>query len=193
MKNFFSPYFPLFFLLAIASCTEKNTESNSSAVTENRDYLVSFEDTITHTFGFKNQQEEVIIPSGKYAFCFTDTLRTYAVVSAPKEGFVAIDPQGHILYQVFPFDNGPDPASDGLFRIIDNHKIGYADVLTGKVVIKPQFSCAFPFENGIAKVSDNCEHKPDGEYTSWVSDQWYYIDKTLQKVEKPKWKVRQVQ
>ena len=62
-------------------------------------------------------------------------------------------------HKVFRFDNGPDYTSDGLFRILVENKIGYADSATGKIVINPQFECAWPFEHGVAKVSVDCECK----------------------------------
>jgi hypothetical protein len=150
------------------------------------DYLVSFTDTIKNEQGYKSQNGEIVIPSGKYAFCFTDTFRIYAIVAKPEIGFIAIDRQENILYKVFPFDNGPDEPSEGFFRILVNKKIGVADEVTGKVVIKPQFDCAWPFENGVAEVSLFCKTQQDGEHSTWVSDNWYYIDKTGMKVEKPK-------
>lgn len=155
---------------------------------KNNDYLVSFNDSIKDESGYKNQNGEIAISSGKYAVCFTDTFRKYAIVVKPNSGFVAIDRQENVLYKVFPFDNGPDEPSDGLFRILENNKIGYADSATGKVVIKPQFDCAWPFDNGVAEVSTDCKAQPDGEHSIWVSDHWYYIDKNGKKVEKPKTK-----
>ena len=150
-----------------------------------KDYLISFHDSIKDEHGYKNQKGDTIIPSGKYALCFTDTFTTYAIVLKPYAGFVAIDRQEKVLYQVLPNDNGPDNASDGLFRIIENSKIGFAAALTGKVIIKPQFDCAWSFKNGIAKVSMECTKVPDGEYTRWVSNNWYYIDKSGKTVNKP--------
>lgn len=152
----------------------------------NNDYLVSYTDTITGESCYKKQNGDVVIPPGKYSFCFTDTFRTYAIVVKPNSGFIAIDRQENVLYETFPFDNGPDEPSDGLFRILENNKIGFANAATGEVVIKPQFDCACPFENGVAKVSTDCKAQPDGEHSIWVSDHWYYIDKTGKKVEKPK-------
>ena len=122
---------------------------------------------------------------GKYAVCFTDTFRTYAILLNAQQEFVAIDRKETVLYKVFPFDNGPDYASNGLFRIVENTKIGFADAATGKIVIKPQFSCAFPFENGVAKVSNDCKAEPEGEYTSWISENWYYINTSGEKVDAP--------
>jgi hypothetical protein len=150
-----------------------------------KDYLVRINDSTKDEYGYRNLSGDTIIPFGKYALCFTDTFKTYAIVLKSYSGFVAIDRQETILYQVFPFDNGPDLVSDGLFRIIENSKIGFADALTGKVIIKPQFDCAWRFKNGVAKVSMECTKVPDGEYTTWVSDKWYYIDKSGKKVNKP--------
>jgi hypothetical protein len=146
------------------------------------DYLVLFRDTVTDGYGYKNLKGDTIIPVSKYSQCFTDTFRTYAIVLYPYKGFVGIDRQEKILYKVFVFDNGPDDSSDGLFRILVDNKIGYANSLTGKIVIKPQFDCAWPFEHGIAKVSTDCKKRRDGEHTVWLSNSWYYIDKTGRKV-----------
>ena len=88
---------------------------------KNNDYLVSFTDTIKDESGYKNQNGDIVIPPGKYLRCFTDTFKTYAIVVKPNSGFLVIDRQEIVLYQVFPFDNGPDEASDGLFRILKNN------------------------------------------------------------------------
>lgn len=154
---------------------------------KHNDYLVSFNDTVKDQWGYKNQNGEIVIPLGKYTRCFTDTFKTYAFVVKPNSVlFLAIDRQENVLYEVFPYDNGPDESSDGLFRILENKKIGYADSTSGKVVIKPQFDCAWPFENGVAEVSTDCKTQSEGEHSSWISDHWYYIDKTGEKIEKPK-------
>jgi hypothetical protein len=81
------------------------------------------------------------------------------------------------LYEVFPFDNGPDYPSEGLIRVVKNGKIGYANAKTYTLVIAPQFDCAFPFENGKAKVSYHCRTIKDGEHNIWTSDSWQYVDK----------------
>ena len=145
-------------------------------------FLVLFNDTTTNKFGYKNQQGAIIIPQGKYEFCFTDTFKTYAIVSMPGVGLVAIDRKEKVLFKVFSFDNGPDYPSEGLFRIIENNKIGFADAASGVVLIKPQFDCAFPFEEGKAKVSKNCKIHAEGEHSEWQSDDWFFIDKTGKQV-----------
>jgi hypothetical protein len=91
--------------------------------------------------------------------------------------WVIMDSQKTALYEVFIFDNGPDYASDGLIRVVKNGKIGYADADTYAIVIEPQFDCAFPFENGKAKVSVKCKTVKDGEYSVWESEAWQYVNK----------------
>jgi hypothetical protein len=172
-----------YILLLIGLFTVHNV---SGQTTSDKDILILFVDTVNYECGYKNLKGDTIIPLGKYSLCFTDTFKTYAIVAMPHKGFVAIDRQENILYNVFPFDNGPDYVSDGLFRIIIDGKIGYADSATGKIIIKPQFDCAWQFENGIAKVSTECETKSDGEHSTWLSNSWYYIDKTGKKVNAPK-------
>lgn len=79
-------------------------------------------------------------------------------------------------YKIFQFDNGDDYIREGLRRIFDSSgKIGYADD-KGKVVITPRFAFAFPFEDGVAKVTDKGYSVSEGEHYRWVSPDWYFID-----------------
>lgn len=92
-------------------------------------------------------------------------------------GWVIMDSKKTALYEVFLYDNGPDYESEGLIRVVKNGKIGYADAKTYAIVIEPQFDCAFPFENGKAKVSNQCQTVKDGEHSVWESNDWRYVDK----------------
>jgi hypothetical protein len=152
---------------------------------ESADYWLLYANTTKDESGYKNRHGEVMIPAGKYAFCLTDTFRSYAIVAGGHSGWIGIDRQEHILFDVFPYDNGPDYPADGLFRILRDKKIGFADAATGRIVIEPAFDCAYPFEHGLAKVSEVCTSRRDGEHTFWESNAWYYIDKTGRKVDKP--------
>lgn len=91
--------------------------------------------------------------------------------------WVILDSQKTIFYDVFIYDNGPDYPSEGLIRVVQNGKIGYADATTYTLVIAPQFDCAYPFENGKAKVSKACQTVKDGEHSIWKSDHWQFVDK----------------
>lgn len=92
--------------------------------------------------------------------------------------WVVVDEQKTVLYDVYLYDNGPDAPVDGLYRIVKNGKIGYADASTNAIVIEPQYDCAYPFENGKAKVSTNCKTVQEGDHSIWESDAWQLIDKT---------------
>ncbi len=128
-----------------------------------------------NAFGYINNKGDTVIPYFKYTRCFTDTFRTIAIVLKPGMGYIAIDKKGNFLFRVFPYNNGPDSTSEGLFRIIENGKTGYAN-MEGQVIIVPKFDCAFPFKGGIAKVGDQSrEQNKAGIYEPRFI--WYYIDK----------------
>ncbi len=140
-----------------------------------KNFLYLFEDA-NNNYGYINTKGDTIIPSGKYLMCFTDTIQEIGFVLSKENGFICIDNKDKFLFQVFNYDNGPDYPSEGLFRIVKEGKIGYAN-LHGKVVIEPQFKCAWPFENGFANVSYNCNIVKDGELDLWKGGDWFYIDK----------------
>lgn len=160
----------------MASCTSKNDY-----------YLVKFKsvnsDDQLESSGYKNSKGDIIIPVEKYDYCFTDTIRDLGMVVEKKTGrILAIDGNANELFEVFRYDNGPDYEKNGVFRIIKNRKIGYANA-KGEVVIEPQFDCAYPFEGAFAKVSNACEIVLDGDYSVWKSDDWYRINKEGKRAE----------
>ena len=102
-----------------------------------------------------------------------------------KQTHVAINAKGEVLYHTYWFDNGPDFIEDGLYRIRNAAgKIGYADGFTGRMVIAPQYACAFPFENGVAQVALSGEVvREDEEHSVCVGD-YFKIDKQGKRVTK---------
>ena len=161
-----------FFVLNFMSAVNAQTKKDN-------DYLLEIFDSTTNAYGFINLKGDTVIPFNKYDMIFTDTFRSCAIVLKSSFGFMGIDRNENFLFNIFPFDNGPDYPSEDLFRIIDKGKIGYAN-LNGEIIIAPQFDCAYPFKNGKAKVSNNCISVSDdkwGEYHSWESNDWYFIDK----------------
>ena len=140
------------------------------------DVWVRMADSTTGAYGYRDKAGKIAIPPGKYPVCFTDTFRRYAIVLETGKGIVAIDRRERMLYDVFIFDNGPDDPCEGFFRITAGGKIGYADAASGEVVIPAQFSCAWPFEHGKAKVAFDCQQLGDGEHHTWTSAHWFYID-----------------
>lgn len=132
--------------------------------------------------GYVNQKLDTVIPIGKYFHCYLDTVYTYAIVTDTNSSEIyAIDQNENRLYDIYWFDNGPDYIKEGLFRIKRNNKIGYANT-EGQIIIQPQFDCANQFENGKAKVTYDCELKKVGEYNEMYSDNWFYIDKSGQRI-----------
>lgn len=127
----------------------------------------------------KQNTSEKTNEEGKSAAPATTTTPTPLTMEQTADGkWVILDGQKTALYEVFIYDNGPDYEADGMIRVVKNGKIGYADAKTFAIVIEPQFDCAYPFENGKAKVSNQCKTVQDGEHSSWESDAWQYVDKT---------------
>jgi len=144
--------------------------------------LILVSDSLTGKYGYKNEAGKIIVPMGRYSYSYTDTFRNYAIVIDSGNNLIAVDRQFRSLYKVFVFDNGPDYPAEGLFRIKVAGKIGYADSASGRIVVKPQYACAYPFENGKAMVALNCKTRAIGEHSTWDSDEWFYINKAGQRV-----------
>jgi hypothetical protein len=187
MRNLFY----IMVLITLFSCKATETEVNKTQKYFNADsiytdYLVRFSNDSDSSYGtssgYRNLKGEIIIPLGKYNHCFTDTFKNFAFVFDDKltnSKVVAIDRNENILFDVYMFDNGPDWLEDGLFRILRNGKIGYADK-NGVIIIEPIFKCADKFENGFANVTLNCrlvKDESDPEHSRMESDSWFYIDK----------------
>lgn len=161
----------IFFFLVVTSLKTTGQPWRDKSV------WILISDTATGKSGYRNETNQIVIPVGKYEQCFTDSFRHYAIVLKEGKGFVGIDRDERVLYSVFLFDNGPDDPSDGFFRITASGKIGFADATTGRIVIPPQYACAWPFKHGVAKVALDGETRSDGEHYYWVSDHWFFINK----------------
>ena len=136
-------------------------------------YYPNFE-AVDATLGYVDSSGKVIIPAGKYPYLFTDVFDKIAfVLLKDKKGVYAIDRSEKVLFQVCSFELGPDIISNGLFRIIENGKIGFAN-MNGKIVVKHNWGFIFPFqENGLAIF---CE-----------KGNWIWIDKEHRKFSGGKW------
>lgn len=176
-------YLSLILVCFLLSCTSNSQEDHSKTrKTQENDTLYRFsneEFEIGVPAGFKNSSGKVIIPIGKYSHVWTDKFVHFAIVSDKKntgDKIVAIDKKGKVLFEVYWFDNGPDYIVEGLFRVKQNGKIGFANE-KGEIVIPCKYACAFPFENGEAKVAMECKEVKDGEHTVCESENWIYINK----------------
>jgi hypothetical protein len=118
--------------------------------------------------GYVDSQGKVKIAYGTYQQCFTDTFRRIAFVAVKDSGIIAIDKEGKQLFRVFNYDNGPDDLSEGLFRIVRGHKVGFAD-RNGTVKIPAMFEMAYPFSNGMAMVKGGCNAKGDSCKVGYIN------------------------
>lgn len=166
-------------IILITACSTPTEESGT--------WVLDCQEDAPESCGYVNEEGAVMIDYGKYPMCFSDTFENYAIVVKQGAGIVAINQQEEVLYQVFVYDNGPDYPSEGYFRIVQDGKMGYADVQTGAVKIKPQFAAAKPFENQYAPVCPNCEVIKDTEHAGWGNGKWGLIDKNGKMVMEPQY------
>jgi len=108
-----------------------------------------FVDSLTQQplYGFKKAGKIKI--KAKYLATYTDKLCHMAMVLDAEKGWIGIDKNDQILVVPYIYDNGPDYPEEGLFRVVANNKIGFADS-TGKQLIPAQFDFVTPFRDGYA-------------------------------------------
>ena len=173
-------FLPLFFLFSCGqdaeTTTVPNTDPCSSVQQPPVEYLVSAYNLEEELY-FTNQCGYPVIAEGKYIATTSDTIRHLGFVFDTSGRWLGINFADSVLFEVYNFDNGPDYVEEGLFRIVKDSLIGYADE-QGNVVIEPQFRCAWPFEGDAAQVSMDCKISTEFEMTKWESENWFYIDKT---------------
>jgi tetratricopeptide (TPR) repeat protein len=141
----------------------------------------------TDRCGYADSLGNVKIELGKYSYCFTDTMYTFAVVYKASAGIVAINKKEEELFKVYTVDNGPDYYSEGLFRIVKNNLIGFAN-RTGDVVIKPQFTYVEPFGDGLAAYCNSCKVEQKEEHVSLSDGLWGFVNKRGEIVYQAKYK-----
>lgn len=183
--------FILSFSFCVCSCTDHKTAHNETENSKRTYFEIEntndslFRSPLYHydtneKFCYINQKGDTIIPYGKFHMAFSDTIVNYGIVVQKTNDnyeMIGINKKGQRLYEIHSFDNGADLMSDNTFRIIRNGKIGYANEF-GEIIIKAQFDCAYPFENGIAKVAYECKtSSKDPVTTTQKSDAWIHINK----------------
>ena len=140
-------------------------------------YYPNFED-VDATLGYVDSSGKVVIPTGKYPYIFTAEFDKIAfVLLKDRKGVYAIDRNEKILFQVCSYEIGPDIVSNGLFRIIENGKIGFAN-MNGEIVIKPRFQFVYPFqENGFAIFCENGTWSMLDKYIPVIKGKWGVINR----------------
>jgi hypothetical protein len=133
------------------------------------DYLISYSDTSKgdELIGYKDRFGKIIIDA-KYSHVYTDTLYSMAIVLKNGE-WVGIDKKENEILKPFIFDNGPDYLQEGLFRFVENSKIGFADI-DGQKIIKAKYDFATPFDNGLSEytLGGKKEYDQGGEHWWWT-------------------------
>lgn len=147
---------PLFLLISYCSSAQN-------------DPLIAYEDSTSgdHLVGYKDLEGNIVIPAKFYPYGYSDTLRKMAIVL--EDGFIGIDRNGNRLFSVFNFDNGPDYVEEGLFRIIDEDKMGFAN-MDGDIVIPPKYDMVGAFEQGFAHFAIGGERVYHGEHWFWENN-----------------------
>ena len=140
-------------------------------------YYPNFED-VDATLGYVDSSGKVVIPAGKYPYIFTAEFDKIAfVLLKDRKGVYAIDRNEKILFQVCSYEIGPDIVSNGLFRIIENGKIGFAN-MNGEIVIKPRFQFVYTFqENGFAIFCENGTWSMLDKYIPVIKGKWGVINR----------------
>ncbi|GHT58503.1 hypothetical protein AGMMS50239_03190 [Bacteroidia bacterium] len=150
--------------IALASCnlSKKQTTDDFLILYEEYNDSLGFE-----LFGYRNVQGEIAIKA-KYYMTETDTFHNVAFVIRDSSGWVAIDRNETILLYPFIFDNGPDYIKEGLFRFVENEKMGFANMDCEKI-IPAIFDFVQPFENGIAEytLGGHKEYEADDPNHHW--------------------------
>lgn len=185
LRNNYKAFYSVAMTGLILSC---NSGTNEGVQTSNDSLtapaagpmLIAVQDD-SYRPAFLNEKGDTVIPFGVYEFSFNDTIREIGFAADTLGKIMTLDVHGTPLFEAYNFDNGPDYVEDGLFRMVRDGKIGYANP-QGVIVIEPQYSCAYPFEDGKAKVSLECTETIEFEMKKWESDNWFFIDKTGKEV-----------
>ncbi len=175
------------FIAFIISCDKPAAHKNTLV-------LVAYEDTSkSDNWGFKDTSGQIVIPP-EYSAVFEDSfINDIAFVvkkSDGKEdtesGIIAIDKNNKFILKPFIFDNGPDYLQEGLFRFIENGKMGFADV-NGKKVIPAKYTFAESFQEGFSAFCEGCKKENMGEHWRMVGGKWGFMDKNGKEILAPEY------
>lgn len=132
-------------------------------------YLVAYVDTAQdhELIGFKYRNGKKVIQA-KFNQVYSDTMYNMAIILKDGE-WVGIDRAEDVILKPFIFDNGPDYEEEGLFRFVEDGKMGFADS-NGRKIIKASYDFAEPFRNGLAAytLGGHKEYNKSGEHWWWT-------------------------
>jgi len=161
-------------VLVISGCRTETVEPAPAQKTVVEPVLALVPFVQEDLWGYKTETGEVVI-APRYSMAADFNAQGSAIVVDDK-GWAIIDRRGAILVRPFIYDNGPDAFSDGLARFVEEGKMGYF-APSGKVVIAAQYDFAWPFENGVAEVCQDCARVADGEHFRIEGGTRWSIDK----------------
>ncbi|MDY3319561.1 WG repeat-containing protein [Riemerella anatipestifer] len=117
-----------------------------------KDCLIAYTDSTSGNalIGYKSLDGNIVIKA-KYRDG-SDTLCRMAIVLTADFEFIGIDKNDSLILEPYIYDNGPDYVEEGLFRYVENGKIGFAD-LDGQKIIKAKYDFATPFSEGLSEYS----------------------------------------
>ncbi len=157
-------FVPLFFISIDLTCQNLN------------DWYLKY-DSLDQKCGYVDKDGIVKIEMGKYSMCLTDTFINKAIVYTKELGFCLIDKSEQVLFKIYEYDNGPDYTLEGLYRIVVDGKIGFANE-DGNIIINPVFDFVKPFENGLAEFCVDCKQVRQNEHFIIEGGKWGFVDKT---------------
>lgn len=126
-------------------------------------------------YGYKDKKGATVIPA-QFDYAITEEMAGDIAFVTKGKDILAIDRNGRVLLTCYNYDNGPDPLEEGLFRFVENDKIGFANSKCA-IVIPAQFSFVRPFKDGMAAFYENFTTEKKGEYTLMKGGQWGFINK----------------
>lgn len=145
-------------------------------ISQDNDTLYIYFDETTELPGYVNSNGDTIIEAGIFEVTVTDQFTDYFLVIDTVGKSYAINRNLDTLYEVYWYDNGPDYIEEGMFRIVENGKIGYANE-KGEIIIAPKYECAGIFQDGMAVVAYKCDRVREDEFFFEVSNDWLRIDR----------------
>lgn len=127
-------------------------------------------------YGYKTPSGQVRLPA-RYIMAEEFNAHGFAVV-VENTGPFLIDQKGAHRFQIFLFDNGPDPFSGGLARFVEKGRIGFFNE-KGEIVIPASFDFARPFESAYTAACMGCKsvREERGEHSMIKGGKWIVIDK----------------
>lgn len=131
----------IFLTFVVQSCGQTNSVTSCYEL---------FTDTLSgqELYGYKYNGKVQI--EAKYISTYSDSLCNMAIVLDREKGWLGVDKNNKTILIPYIYDNGPDYVEDGLFRFVENEKLGFAN-LEGEKIIPAQFDFVTPFSNGYAQ------------------------------------------